>query len=188
MTSDENRNKYRETAGVPKGNAAEDMFPAPDYKVKQPPARKLAKSLLIMLLIAAGYVCIYLSGRVIWCDLSQSDLEQWLFTAKPTGKDSYLYGWLLSSNMFWYAVAISVIPALFGKHKFSLITLIGFVIGLGAGIVFGPYPEGTGQGIDHYGWAIWGVAYLISMVTGILVERYRKKSDGFRPCYKGGDS
>lgn len=187
MTAGDNRKRCRERAGIPGENAVEDMLPVPEHEVKRSPDKRLAKSLLIMLLIAVGYVCIYLSGRVIWCDLDQGNLAQWLFTAKPTGKDSYLYGWLLSSDMFWYAVAISVIPTLFGKYKFSLITLIGFVIGFIAGIVFGPYPEGASQGNDHCGWAIWGVAYLTTMVAGVFVERHRKNSDGSVGCHKGGN-
>lgn len=139
--------------------------------------QKIKKNILVALLVAVGYMAIYLIGRIIWCDLSQSNLIGWLFTVRPSGEHSYLYGWLLSSNLFWYAVAISVIPVLFGKYKFSCTTLVGFIIGLVAGMIFGPYPEGAAIGHDHYGWAIWGVIYLVSIVAGIILERYKKKSD-----------
>lgn len=139
--------------------------------------QKLKRNILIALLVAVGYVAIYLIGRIIWCDLSQSNLIGWLFTTMPSGEHSYLYGWLLSSNLFWYAMVISVIPTLFRKHKFSYTTLVGFVIGLVAGMVFGPYPEGVAIGHGHYGWAIWGAIYLVSIVAGIIVEKYKKKSD-----------
>lgn len=122
------------------------------------------------LFIAVGYMSIYLLGRIVWCNMSQSSLIGWLFTVKPSGKQSYLYGWLLSSSMFWYALVLSVIPALFGKYKFSCTTFAGFLIGFITGMIFGPYPEGAAIGHNHYGWAIWGVSYLISIVTGILVE------------------
>ena len=95
----------------------------------------------------------------------------WLFTAIPSGKYSYVYGWLLSRNLFWYSMAISVIPACFGKDRFSYITLIGFAIGLAVGMIFGPNPEGAALGQGHYGWAIWGAAYLMSIVAGVMVER-----------------
>lgn len=139
--------------------------------------QKLRRNLLIASLVAVGYMSIYLVGRMIWCDLSQSTLIGWLFTVRPSGEHSYLYGWLLSSNLFWYAAAISVIPALFGKHSFSCTTLRGFLVGLAAGMVFGPYPEGAAIGHTHYGWAIWGAVYLVSIVVGMVVERSRKKSD-----------
>lgn len=133
------------------------------------------RNVLIALLIAVGYIGIYLIGRIIWCDLSQSTLIGWLFTVRPSGEHSYLYGWLLSRNLFWYAMVISVIPVLFGKHNFSCTTLLGFVIGLAAGIIFGPYPEGEAFGHGHYGWAIWGAVYLIAIVVGVIVEKYKKK-------------
>ena len=139
--------------------------------------QKIKKNILVALLVAVGYMVIYLIGRLIWCDLSQSNLIGWLFTAKPSGEHSYLYGWLLSSNLFWYAMAISVIAAFGGKHRFSCTTLIGFVVGLVAGMIFGPYPEGSAIGHSHYGWAIWGAIFLVSIVVGILAEKYKKKSD-----------
>ena len=114
---------------------------------------------------------------MIWCDFSQSSLTGWLFTVRPSGEHSYLYGWLLSRDLFWYAMAISVLPALLGKHGFSWITLLGFAVGLVTGILFGPYPEGAAIGHSDYGWAIWGAAYLASVVAGVIVERYRRRAD-----------
>lgn len=136
------------------------------------------RNIRMALLIAAGYIVLYLIGRLVWCDRSQGTLIGWLFTTRPSGAHSYLYGWLLSSHLFWYAAAISVIPSLFGKYKFSGTTLIGFVIGAAAGMIFGPYPEGAAIGSGHYGWAIWGMTYLIAMAAGILVERFQQKSGG----------
>ena len=69
-------------------------------------------------------------------------------------------------------MAISVIPSLFGKHKFSVVTTSAFVLGIILGMIFGPYPEGAAIGHDHYGWAIWGGTYLLSIIVGILSERF----------------
>lgn len=132
------------------------------------------KNVKSAVLVVAGYLLVYLVGRVIWCDFSQSNLIGWLFTTRPSGKHSYLYGWLLSSNLFWYSIAISAAPALFGKHKFSLVTTASFVVGIIFGMIFGPYPEGAAIGHDHYGWAIWGGVYLLSIVVGILAEQFIK--------------
>lgn len=98
----------------------------------------------------------------------------WLFTERPSGKDSYLYSWLLSSHLYWYAAAISLLPALWGKGRFSAITLLGFVLGLVAGIIFGPNPQGAALGQGHIGWAIWGACYILSMALGLLAQRWRK--------------
>lgn len=53
----------------------------------------------------------------------------WLFGSDPQ-QLSYLYGWLLRQHLFWVAMAISAIPALFGKQYFSFTTLFGFAIAL----------------------------------------------------------
>lgn len=130
--------------------------------------------------IAFGYImvylAVYLTGRIIWCNFGDGNLIDWLFTVSPTGEHSYLYGWLLSSHLFWYALAISVIPSLWGKFKFSAVTTAGFIVGIVAGMIFGPYPAGTAIGHDHYGWAIWIGIYLISIVIGIIVEKYKRKT------------
>lgn len=133
------------------------------------------KNVLIALSVMGGYILIYLLGRLIWCDLTESSFIGWLVSVRPNGEHSYLYGWLLSSNLFWIALIISTLPAIWGKFKFSFTTLAGFVVGLLAGMLFGPNPDGAAIGQTHYGWAIWGVIYFLSVIAGILVERFVKK-------------
>lgn len=122
--------------------------------------------------IIIGYLAIYFVGRIIWCDINESNLIGWIFIVKPSGEHSYLYGWLLSSGLFWYALVISSLPSLWGKFKFSVITIVGFIVGIITGMIFGPYPQGANIGQDHYGWAIWGVIYLLSIVIGVIIQRY----------------
>ena len=98
----------------------------------------------------------------------------WLFSAPPSGEHSYLYGWLLSSNMFYITAAISILPSLFGKYLYSATTLIGFDVGFLAGLIFGPNP-GDKYGHDHYGWAIWGCIFFISIFVGIILEALKRK-------------
>ena len=133
------------------------------------------KNVLMALSVMGGYIIIYLLGRLIWCDLTESSFIGWLVSVRPNGEHSYLYGWLLSSNLFWIALIISTLPAIWGKFKFSFTTLAGFVVGLLAGMLFGPNPDGAAIGQTHYGWAIWGVIYFLSVIAGILVERFVKK-------------
>ena len=149
------------------------------YKMEQEQKRaefkaKLKKNVLVALCITAGYFLFFLIGRFIWCDRNYSFLA-WLFSAPPVGKDSYLYGWLLSSYMFYIAAAISIFPSLFGKHLYSITTLSGFIVGFLAGLIFGPNPAGAAIGHDHYGWAIWGVVFFASVIIGIGVEILKKR-------------
>lgn len=82
-------------------------------------------------LAAAGYLLLYLAGRLVWCAPASSSVMGFLFETIPAGPHSYLYGWLLSSGMFWYAAAVSVVPALWGKWRFSAATLGGLFLALG---------------------------------------------------------
>ena len=138
--------------------------------------KNLKKNILITLCILAGYLLFYLLGRHIWCDINDSNLVGWLFTSKPSGEHSYLYGWLLSSNLFIISIVVSAVPALFGKYKYAMTTAAGFIIGYLAGILLGPNPEGAAIGQGHYGWAIWGIIYFVSVVVGIIVEVIFKRT------------
>lgn len=126
-----------------------------------------------MLAVLGIYVGIYLIGRVIWCRSASNTVLGFLFLARPVGEHSYLYGWLLSSKLFWWATVISMAAAGFGKRRLSLSTIIGFCSGLVLGILFGPYPAGIPYGQGDYGWAIWGGAFLLSIVAGAIWEKLR---------------
>lgn len=137
-------------------------------------SRKKKENIFVALAVLLGYLAMYLAGRFLWCGDAPSSLMGWLIYAVPSGEHSYLYGWLLSSNLFWICMAISVLPALFGKHKFSVFTALAFLAGLLLGIWLGPNPEGASLGQGDYGWAIWGGVYLFSLLGGALLERFTK--------------
>lgn len=137
---------------------------------------KFVRSVCTALLVVAGYAVIYLIGRLIWCYSPAHSVMGWLFYADPFGEHSYLFGWLLSSDLYGLAMFISVIPALFGKVRFSILSLAGFVLGILLGILFGPNPAGTFYGNTHYGWAIWGGIFIFSMVMGGVLEKLSKKN------------
>lgn len=127
--------------------------------------------LLAAALVAAAYGCLYLLGRALWCGGEGVSLLGFLATAQPAGPGSYLYGWLLSSRLFWIAMAVSVLPALLGRQRMAFVCLIGFVAGGVLGMLFGPNPSGAALGQGHYGWAIWGTVFLLSLPAGALAER-----------------
>lgn len=122
-----------------------------------------------------AYLLIYLIGRILWCDLSQSSFKGWLFSVRPAGEHSYLYGWLLSSHLFWYSMAASLLFALCGNFLLSRMTTGGFFVGIILGMLFGPYPEGAATGNTHYGWLIWGMILLLAVIAGIILEAVKKK-------------
>ena len=86
---------------------------------------------LAALAVTAGYLVFYLLGRILWCPLEGSSLLGWLLWERPSGGESYLYGWLLS--------AAGAVPA-FRHH----LRLFSHWIFDGAGS--GAPPGGSGHG------------------------------------------
>lgn len=127
--------------------------------------------------IAGGYLAVYLLGRLLCSDITQQSLLGWL-----TGTDShdYLFGWLLSSRMFWFAMALSVLPALLGRYRLAAVMLCGFALGIPLGEWFGQNPAGAAYGHGHYGWAIWGGLFFASAILGAVLERMGRKGISLR--------
>lgn len=119
------------------------------------------------LLILCAYLLLFLLGRILCGEGENSSFLGWLLGWRSK---YYLFGWLLSSRMYWIAMVISVVPAFFGKYRFSLVTLIAFFLGIFLGEWLGVYPPGIPYGHGHYGWAIWGGMFLAAIVAGILLE------------------
>lgn len=130
------------------------------------------------LAVCGAYLLLYLMGRLIWCGGPGVSAAGWLWALRPDGAHSYLFGWLLSSRLFWWAAAVSSLPALFGKVRFSLVTLAGFVLGFLLGLAFGPNPAGEAIGQGHYGWAIWGAVFLLSWPAGALAQVRKRRTAG----------
>lgn len=128
------------------------------------------KNLFFALGTAGGYLAVYLLGRIFCQSGGPVSVTGWLFEVDP-GRLSYLYGWLLHSGLFWAAAAVSALPALWGKHRFSLTALAGFSLGLFLGEPLGRNPAGAPYGQGHYGWALWGGVFLWSLAMGAALER-----------------
>lgn len=133
---------------------------------------------LAALAVTAGYLVFYLLGRIL-CAPEDSSLLGWLLWERPSGGESYLYGWLLSSGLFWWAMALSALTALLGWYRLSCTTCAYFLIGFLMGLVLRPHPPGAAMGHGHYGWAFWGCIYLLSLPMGLLAERAGRKGVTF---------
>lgn len=166
---------------APKERSTAEQLYALQQEEKNRKAALRRKNFRGALLTAAGYLLIYLAGRVIWCGAGESSVLGWLLFDKPAGESGYLYGWLLQERLFWYAMLISAVPALFGKRRFAVTTLAGAVLGLGLGVLFGHYEPGAPYGHGEYGWAIWLYIFLASIAVGGVWEaicgRKRRKAD-----------
>ena len=90
----------------------------------------------------------------------------------------YLIFWLLSSGVYWISFAVVLVLAVIGWRRISLALDIACLVGLLAGEVFGPNPEGASMGFGHYGWAIWIAVMLAGLIAGMLwqIDESRKQS------------
>lgn len=136
---------------------------------------KRQKNILVAVIIAIGYLLVNLLGRVVCGSSEQNSVMGWLF-GTDANQLPYLLGWLLQQNLFWIAMAISVVPALLGKHRFSFTTFTAFVFGVLFGELFGknPYSDSMIYGQQHYGWAIWCGFFIFSIIMGIVLEKISK--------------
>ncbi len=142
--------------------------------------RRWRKNMFHTLIVVVGYLVVYLLGRVFGTvGYMEQPLMGFLFMTDPK-RLTYLYGWLLTSNLFYYAVAISAIPTLFGKKYFGYTTFFGFAAGLVIGEYAGLNPAGASWGMGHYGWAIWGLIFLVSMGMGVWLQRFSPEERHFR--------
>lgn len=131
----------------------------------------IQRRVLWALAVIGVYLAVYLLGRIIWCRSSNNTVLGFLFYAKPSGERSYLYGWLLSSGLFWWSMGFSAVAAGLKKTYLACSTVIGFTAGLILGILFGYYPAGVPYGHGDYGWAIWGGVFLVSILAGVILQR-----------------
>ena len=87
----------------------------------------------------------------------------------------YLIFWLLSSGVYWISFAVVLALAVIGWRRISLALDIACLVGLLAGEVFGPNPEGASMGFGHYGWAIWIAVMLAGLIAGMLWQIYESR-------------
>lgn len=152
------------------------LFKAEETKKQQKRKQNIRRSLLCFCAVLGGYLAVFLTGRIIGGDFGNLPFIAWLFYASPY-RTTYLYGWLLSSNMFLYASIASALPALFGKRWYSLISMLGFMIALPLGEFCGRNPYWTSE---HWGWAIWLMIFLDFSILGGLLQHLWKEKPNFR--------
>ncbi len=136
------------------------------------------------LTVSVCYLAVFLTGKLLWFDMS-GGLAGWITSIVPSKGAGYTLGWILGNNLFWYAMAISAVTALFGAYRFSFVTFGGCIIGILAGIICGFYPNDDPCN-SHYGWLAWILSFFLSITAGILTEifvrKWRKKHEQTNNC------
>ncbi len=132
--------------------------------------RKISLSVTAAALTAAVYIAVYLAVQLCTADFSESSL---LSVITRPSHSPYLWSWLLTNRLFWWVMAVSVFSALWGKLRFSVVNTAMFFLAVAIGEILGPCPAGAPYGHSHYGWAIWGALYLLSIVMGLSAEKLK---------------
>ena len=132
--------------------------------------RKISLSVTATALTAAVYIAVYLAVQFCTADFSESSL---LSVITDPSHSPYLWSWLLTNRLFWCVMAVSVFSALWGKIRFSAVNTAMFFLAVAIGEILGPCPAGAPYGHSHYGWAIWCVLYLLSIVMGLSAEKLK---------------
>ena len=126
-------------------------------------------------IVFAEFLVWWAAGRIFLIADASATIRIFLYPDSVGDSATYLYGWLHTSHMFFIAAAVSIIPSLWGKFRYSLTTLGGYMIGYVLGELFGDNPSGYEIGHTDNGWAVWGVIFLFSIVMGIVIELIPKE-------------
>lgn len=151
-------------------NLAQQIF-ALQQQEKLVQRQKRISNIGSAIFLLLGWIALLLISKVIWLRSAQSfSIAGWLFLMEP-GWYEYLFGWTLTSGVFVGCAAVSILPAVFGKVRFSLLTLISFALALPIGELCGKNSAGAAFGFSHYGWLILLLMYLLGCIMGIRLEK-----------------
>lgn len=119
---------------------------------------------------------VFLEYYLIWLVIGNKDMNSTMLEIlRMRNSRFYLFPWLIRNNLYWIAMLISVIGALLSKKLFAYSTCIGATAGILFGEIFGPNP-GDPTGHTHYGWWMWILIFLLSVIIGIIIEIRKGKS------------
>lgn len=86
------------------------------------------------------------------------------------GTKCYTFDWILNRRLYLLAAILVTVGVFFWRWRFSLSVLAGLFFGLLFGELFGPNPSGEAFGFGHYGWAIWLLFFIASVLAGVVIE------------------
>ncbi|MDD5703377.1 MAG: hypothetical protein PHU23_15190 [Dehalococcoidales bacterium] len=115
-------------------------------KIKHSIKKRFAFGLMIFLLYIASYI-------VFRYFLSQYYTPEW--TAR---------------HILVIAAIVSIIPVFWGRIKFSLITFVGYLIGILMGELFGGFQSDIPPRFLHWGWLICIAVFFLFCIIGMLFE------------------
>ena len=116
--------------------------------------KRIAVNVAIAVAVGCAFLLVWLLGRRFFPQLGKL----------------YTFDWVLRRKLFLAAAIVAVVPALFGKSRFSLSVFAGSCLGIVLGELLGRAPQGVAVGYGHHGWLIWIGVFLVSILAGVLFE------------------
>ena len=86
------------------------------------------------------------------------------------GERGALFKWIPHYYPLLFAAVISIISALLGKRRLSLVTFVANILGIIFGTLLGSGYTGSENSMSYYGWSVWGGIFLVSFTAGIIWE------------------
>jgi len=124
--------------------------------------KKRKQIIRIAAIIAICYLVIFFIG--------------WLITGGSGGRNT-VFDWLSHYYPLLIAAAVSILSALLGKYRLSVVTLAACTGGVLLGTLLGRDFTGPKDSMSYYGWAIWGAIFLVSFVAGIIWEVFISRKE-----------
>lgn len=153
--------------------AARELFALQNAEEqRQKEAKRLKGNIKACGVVLLGYLALFLLMKAFTMPSGNYSVAGWLFGWQSK---SYVFGWLLARKLYYISMCVSLLPTIFGKHRFGYVTFGAFAAGILFGELFGPYPRGAFYGITHYGWLIWGIMFMVGIIAGVVVEKVHKK-------------
>ena len=138
-----------------------DMLLTDEEKPRYEKNRRRYLTIKMILFTVVWYILVFLVGfaaeNFVWVE------------------HKYLILWLLSSGVFPISFAVNIAFILIGWNRVALSLDVSCLLGLLAGEIFGPNPEGASMGFGHYGWAIWIGVTMAGLVFGLLWEVWQAR-------------
>lgn len=137
---------------------------------------ELKRRLLALLIVIGVFIALNLIMRITGCIAAAEEMSiAGILFGDSVRQFSYLFGWLISTKLYYASLLICVLPVLFGKYRLSASAAVGFALGLASGELFGRFPAGEYFGHGDLGWLIWAGIFLFSVPMGVFAERIEFK-------------
>ena len=151
------------------------LHQADKAKKRQECRQKLKRSLLLALVVWGCYAIVYLAGRWLGGRFEHQTVMGWLWSQAGARNAGYVFGWLYGNELFFFSMLLSVSAAAAGLYRLGFVSFFGFGAGMLLGEWLGRNPAGASYGFGHYGWAIWGGIFLLSIGMGAMLEKWTRQ-------------